>query len=157
MSTSLHETNPDMEVVASYIDPESLPWIDWSDEHKIKVIRLNPSTGQIVFFIKSKPGAILPIHFHPGTVIVYTVQGRWTYDEGWEAKKGDIAYETAGSTHRPRMLGNEDVIVFAVVEGALVFLDDEGKVTEIENWQSLLKRYRDHCVKHGIKQEVITF
>ncbi|WP_207000168.1 2,4'-dihydroxyacetophenone dioxygenase family protein [Trinickia mobilis] len=157
MSTSLHETNPDIEVQASYVDTEKLPWIDWAEGHQIKIARLNPSTGQIVFFIKSRPGAFLPIHFHPGTVIVYTIQGNWTYDDGWNAKPGDVAYETAGSTHRPRMLPGEDVIIFAVVEGALVFLDDEGNVTEIENWQSLLKKYRDHCVKHEIKQECITF
>jgi quercetin dioxygenase-like cupin family protein len=157
VNSSLHPTDPNTTVVASFVESETLPWIDWAEGHQIKLCRLNPSTGQIVFFIKSKPGYALPIHFHPGTVIVYTIQGRWTYGEGWDAKAGDVIYETAGSTHRPEMLPGEEVIIFAVVEGALVFMDDNGGVANIENWQSLLKRYHEHCERAKIEPVCITF
>jgi len=50
---------------------------------------LNPITGQIILFIRSHPGAALQMHFHPGTIVVYTVQGAWTYDEGWVSEAGD--------------------------------------------------------------------
>jgi hypothetical protein len=47
------------------------------------------------------------MHFHPGTVVVYTVQGASTYDEGWVSEAGDVLFEVAGSTHLPRMVGRD--------------------------------------------------
>jgi hypothetical protein len=52
------------------------------------------------------------MHFHPGTVVVYTVEGAWTYDQGWVSEAGDVVFEVAGSTHSTRMVGKEDTIVF---------------------------------------------
>jgi 2,4'-dihydroxyacetophenone dioxygenase len=96
------------------------------------------------------------MHFHPGTVVVYTAQGAWTYDEGWVSQPGDVVFEVAGSTHSPRMVGKEDTIVFAVIEGALDFVDDTGKTVATENWQTFLKRYHDHCAEKGLTPVDIT-
>lgn len=85
--TSLY---PVPKAMASHSNPKDLPWVPWAEGHFIKLIKLNPITGQIILFIRSNPGAALQMHFHPGTVVVYTVQGAWTYDEGWnpEAMEG---------------------------------------------------------------------
>jgi len=40
------------------------------------------------------------------------------------------------------MVGQEDTIVFAVIEGALDFVDDKGNTMATENWQTFLKRPR---------------
>jgi hypothetical protein len=78
------------------------------------------------------------------------VQGAWTYDEGWTSEAGDVVFEVAGSTHSPRMVGKEETIVFAVIEGALNFLDDAGNTVAVENWQTFLKRYHGYCSEKGI-------
>lgn len=148
--------DPQRPVYASHVRTQDLPWIDWSEGNQIKICKLNPSTGQMVVFIRSEPGASVPVHFHPGTVVVYTVKGTWTYDEGWESPAGDVVYETAGSTHSPRMVSDEEVIVFAVIEGALVFKDAQGEVIGIENWQTLLQKYHAHCAAHGIEPVDVT-
>lgn len=141
---------------ASHIDAEKLPWFEWHPGHQLKLVKLNPATGQIITFIKSVPNVSLNVHFHPGTVIVYTVQGAWTYDEGWVSRQGDVVFETAGSTHSPRMCGDVETVVFAVIEGALCFVDDDGAIVDYENWQSLLARYHKHCAAHGIEPVDIT-
>jgi len=141
---------------ASHIDSESLPWFEWYPGHYLKLVKLNPATGQIITFIRSVPNVSLNVHFHPGTVIVYTVQGAWTYDEGWIARAGDVVFETAGSTHSPRMCGDVETIVFAVIEGALCFCDDDGAIVDYENWQTLLARYHRYCEEHGIEPVDIT-
>ena len=42
----------------------------------------------------------LPKHHHTGTVMVYTIEGKWKYKEhDWVAGPGSIVYETAASTH----------------------------------------------------------
>ncbi len=142
--------------LASHTRPKDLPWVPWAEGHFIKLIKLNPITGQIILFIRSKPGAALQMHFHPGTVVVYTVEGAWTYDEGWVSEAGDVVFEVAGSTHSPRMVGQGDTIVFAVIEGALDFVDDQGNTIATENWQTFLKRYHDHCAENGLPRVDIT-
>jgi hypothetical protein len=54
------------------------------------------------------------------------------------------------------MCGKEKTIVLAIIEGALEFRDAQGKVTFVENWQTLLKRYQDFCAKEGIAVVDIT-
>lgn len=147
---SLANVHPVHKALASHVRAKDLPWIPWAPGHFVKLVKLNPITGQIVLFIRSLPHGALQVHFHPGTVVVYTVQGAWTYDEGWTSEAGDVVFEVAGSTHSPRMVGDEETIVFAVIEGALDFLDDSGRTVATENWQTFLKRYHDYCQENGI-------
>jgi hypothetical protein len=50
----------------------------------------------------------------------------------------------------------QETIVLAIIEGALEFRDAQGKVTFVENWQTLLKRCHDFCAKEGIAPVDIT-
>jgi 2,4'-dihydroxyacetophenone dioxygenase len=70
-------THPVHKALASHTDPKNLPSVPWTEGHFIKLIKLNPLTGQIILFIRSLPGAALQMHFHPGTVVVYTA---WCVD-----------------------------------------------------------------------------
>jgi hypothetical protein len=54
------------------------------------------------------------------------------------------------------MVGKEDTIVFAVIEGALDFVDDAGNTVATENWQTFLQRYHDHCAEKGLTAVDIT-
>lgn len=146
--------------MASFIPDDGNVWIPWDGASgaEIKVVKLNPSTDQMIVFIKLPPGGTLTKHFHPGIVIVYTLQGRWTYGEGWTAEAGDSVFETAGSTHAPTALGDEDTVIFAVIEGTLEFVDEDGTRVAYENWQTLLRKYHDHCRALGVEpREVTTF
>jgi 2,4'-dihydroxyacetophenone dioxygenase len=141
-----------VESFPSYIPDEGNPWIPWDEPSKtdIKIVKLNPSNGEMTVFMRTPPGGTLTKHFHPGTVHVYVVQGEWTYGEGWVAKPGDVVVESAGSTHAPTMVGSEPTIIFAIIQGALMFVDDEGNTIGYENWQTLLKLYLDYCDANGI-------
>jgi 2,4'-dihydroxyacetophenone dioxygenase len=102
--------HPVPKALASHTSPKDLPWVPWAEGHFIKLIKLNPITGQIILFIRSVPGAALQMHFHPGTVVVYTVQGAWTYDEGWVSEAGDVVFEVAGSTHSHAWLARKTLL-----------------------------------------------
>jgi 2,4'-dihydroxyacetophenone dioxygenase len=54
------------------------------------------------------------------------------------------------------MVGKEDTIVFAVIEGALDFVDEKGQTIATENWQTFLKRYLDYCGEKGLAAVDIT-
>jgi len=73
-ATNRPSTAKNYKALASYINTKELPWFEWFPGHYLKLCKLNPITGQIITFIRSVTGVSLDVHFHPGTVVVYTIQ-----------------------------------------------------------------------------------
>ncbi len=132
-----------------YRNSHDLPWIPftpYSTTVRLKLLQVNPVTGQVITMFHVPGGEGLGVHDHHGTVIVYTVQGAWRYlEHEWTAQAGDLVYETAGSQHTFLAEPGEDVVAFIVIEGALEFLDPQGHSMGLENWKTLLERYFRFC------------
>jgi len=132
-----------------YRSGNDLPWIPftpYSDMVTVKLLKVDPVTGQTVAMLRVPAGEGLGVHNHYGTVIAYTIRGRWRYAEhGWVSSAGDLVYETAGSQHTFLAERGEDVEVFIVLEGALEFIDPEGRTIGLENWRTFLERYYRYC------------
>jgi 2,4'-dihydroxyacetophenone dioxygenase len=137
------------------INDADLPWIPFTpydDRIFLKYFKIDPVHGEIVVMLKAPAGVEMARHHHTGTVIVYTVQGKWKYKEhDWVAAPGSVVYETASSRHTPQALpGDDDVIVFNVIKGELVYLDADDNVLAVENWKTSMDRYLAHCAAHGL-------
>jgi quercetin dioxygenase-like cupin family protein len=138
-----------------YRNSHELPWIPftpYSTAVKLKLLQVNPVTGQVITLLQVPGGEGLGVHNHHGTVIVYTVQGAWRYlEHEWTAKAGDFVYETAGSQHTFLAEPGEDVVAFIVIEGALEFLDSQGHSIGLENWKTFLERYYRFCDENHLR------
>ncbi|MCA8296754.1 2,4'-dihydroxyacetophenone dioxygenase family protein [Burkholderia sp. AU30198] len=147
-------------VATECINDDSIPWVPMSEnlpDVLLKYFKLDPTRGEIIVLMKSPGRGQLPKHHHTGTVIVYTVQGSWKYIEhDWVAGPGSLVFETAASSHTPQALPGDEVVTFNIVQGELVYLDENDRIISIENWKSALKRYLAHCEKHGIAPKDIT-
>lgn len=142
---------------AGNVNVDELPWVPYFGDAKFKLLKANPVTGQNITLLYVPAKMQLPAHFHPGQVIVYTVQGSWRYlEESWISKPGDMVFEPAGSTHTPTAVGDEDVITFNIVEGTLDYLGENGEIIARDNWESFLKRYLDFCEAEGIEPVDVT-
>jgi quercetin dioxygenase-like cupin family protein len=138
-------------------DLPEVPFIPYSEHVKIKLLRVDRASGQIAVILKGPPGARIGRHKHYGSVILYTIRGAWRYlEHDWVARAGDFIFETASSSHTFVTEGDEMVEVFAIVEGALEFQDDDGNPIAIEDWQSMLQRYLDYCSEQGIEPTEVT-
>jgi hypothetical protein len=137
------------------IDVESLPWMPfapYSDEIFLKLIKVDPITGQWIALLKAPARSELPMHHHAGTVMVWTMQGQWKYVEhDWVATPGSFVFETAGSRHTPIAVGDEEVVTLNIVQGDWNIVTPEGAVLAIENWKSMMERYLAFCRGKGIK------
>ncbi len=142
------------------IDLESLPWIPftpYSPEVMLKYVKFNPITGEMIVFLKAPGDMEMPRHHHSGTVIAYTLTGKWKYKEhDWTASPNTVVYETASSEHTPVALNQGEVIVFNVIVGDLVYLDDNNNVIAIENWKTGMQRYLKFCEDNGIEPQDLT-
>ena len=91
------------QVDTAVIDGESLPWVPltpYAEKILLKYFKLDPIRGEWIVLMKAPLGVQLPKHHHTGTVMVYTIEGKWKYKEhDWVAGPGSIVYETAASTH----------------------------------------------------------
>jgi len=141
-------------VTTSYIDAETYPWIPfapYSAEVFVKMLKADPISGTFVTLLKAPGNIVLPKHHHCGTVIVYTVKGRWKYREhDWTAAPGSVVYETAASTHTPEGACEGEVVTLNIQVGDSIYLDADGGVLAIENWKTMLQRYLDYAKAQGI-------
>lgn len=146
------------------INDADLPWVPftpYSERVLIKYFKLDPIRGETIALLKAPAKGQMPRHRHTGTVIVYTVQGRWKYREHeWIAEQGSIVYETAGSSHTPEALpgdqDNEDIITLNIIQGELLFVNDSGQVLAAEDWRSGWERYAAFCRAQGIEAKDLT-
>ncbi|MEC9363609.1 MAG: 2,4'-dihydroxyacetophenone dioxygenase family protein [Pseudomonadota bacterium] len=143
------------------IDVESLPWVPftpYSPDVLLKYIKLDPVRGEMVVLLKAPGDMQMPRHHHSGTVIVYTITGKWKYAEhDWVATPGSVVYETASTEHTPVALAEGgEVLALNIIVGELIYLDADNKVIAIENWKTAMERYLAHCKAHGITPQDLT-
>lgn len=136
------------------IDVESMPWIPfapYSDDIQLKLIKVDPIRGEWVTLLKIPGRMELPMHHHAGTVMVWTVAGKWKYlEHDWVGTPGSFVFETAASRHTPVNVGDEEVITLNIVQGDWNIVTPEGAVLAIENWKSMMERYLNYCKQQGI-------
>jgi len=143
------------------VDDESVPWVPLaplSDKAQIKYLRLDPVRGEIIALVRLAAGARLPRHHHSGSVIVYTLEGRWKYLESdWIAGPGSMVFDSAASAHTPQVVGNgAPATTLNIIMGDVTFYSGDNEVLAIENWKSSLQRYLDYCACAGIAPRDLT-
>lgn len=147
-------------VDTALIDVESLPWFPftpYSEEFMVKLIKADPITGLWTTLLKIPAGAVLPLHHHAGTVMVWTIAGKWRYlEHDWVATPGSFVFETAGSRHTPANVGDDEVITLNMVQGDWNLMSPEGAVLAIENWKTMVERYVNFCKTKGITPVDVT-
>ena len=151
------------QVDTSLVDGESLPWVPftpYAENVLLKYFKLDPIRGEWIVLMKSPIDMQLPRHHHTGTVMVYTIEGKWKYKEhDWVAGPDSIVYETAASAHTFEVVAEGEsgyVVTLVQVTGDLLFLDGNDNIVALENWKSGLQRYLAYCEQHGIKPKDLT-
>ena len=127
--------------LARYRDSHDLPWIPFTPSHrvKLKLLKIDPVTGQVIALLHVPGGEGLGVHNHHGTVLVYTVQGALAVSRTRvDSQGGRLRLRTAGSQHTLLAEPGEDVVAFIVIEGALEFIDPQGHSMGLESWRTLL-------------------
>ena len=112
----------------------------------MKVLRTGVGTDRYTLMNRSRPGTVLPKHYHHGEVHAWTIEGTWGYLEyDWSATAGDYIYEPAGSIHTLAVPEDSAVpaVVQFVIEKGLDFLDDDGNAFHVENAETITQLYVD--------------
>jgi hypothetical protein len=117
---------------------------------RVHPLMLDAYNGLWVLRAIFPPGVTLPMHFHTGTVHMYTMSGCWYYTEHPEQKQtaGCYLYEPGGSIHQLETPASntEDTDTFMVVTGSNINFLDDGSFLDIMD-AGMIKAWVDRAIK----------
>ena len=117
---------------------------------RIHPLMLDPQNGLWVLRAIFPPGITLPLHFHTGTVHIYTMSGCWYYTKYPEQKQtaGCYLYEPGGSIHQLKTptSNTEDTDTFMVVSGTNINFLEDGTFLDVMD-AGMIKAWVDQAIK----------
>lgn len=132
---------------------DDLPWVPVAGGAHLRVPHADPAAGLFVLNSRLAPGYRSGRHLHSGDVFVVTLSGAWKYLEHPEVNgAGSYLYEPEGSAHTLEVLAsNGEVTEFwAVVHGALIYLDDDNQEVDQLDAAGARALYEQGCVAAGL-------
>ena len=128
------------------------PWVTTPRGNLMRLLRVSADAGTWVVHNRFAPGTVTRTHRHTGLVHAFTLRGRWAYLEyDFVAEAGSYVHEMAGATHTlvvPEDNVEETEVVF-VVEGANLYLGDDGRVVGYQDGHQILADYVRYCAEQG--------
>lgn len=120
----------------------------------LQLIQADVEASTFTVRIRFAPGVQLPPHHHTGLVFAYTLSGEWYYLEYQDSTKnraGSYMYEPPGSLHTLKISDHNEELtdVIFVIQGAMLILDDEGRVIQVLDAASHIKDWSDALKEQG--------
>jgi len=137
-----------MQLAQSHVSTEAVPWVPLAPGKWFRPVRFFP--GGWSQLLRLAPGAGVALHRHTGPVEAFVLAGRRRLDTGEELGPGDHTYEPEGTLDAWYAVGEEDCIVHLRLEGACVFLDDDGEVAYVLDAGTQANAYLEWCRARGI-------
>src|SRR5688500_5245209 len=119
-------TNPPL--VQHLLATAALPWQPLKPGFSMKLLYADPSADLRVQLLRLEPGPVIERHRHAGAVHAYNVSGqRLLLDTQEIVGPGGYVYEPPGNIDSWMAVGDEPLIVFVTVHGAISYIDDNGE------------------------------
>jgi 2,4'-dihydroxyacetophenone dioxygenase len=106
--------------------------------------------------LKVKRGGVLSKHRHPTPVHGYVISGSWRYlEHTWRATEGSYVMEPPGEVHTLTCDSGEEMQTVFFIQGPTLYVDDEDRVTLVEDNFQLIQACRDHYEKTGLGADFV--
>jgi quercetin dioxygenase-like cupin family protein len=136
---------------ARIVPIQGLPWIPAETRGKwAKPLRFLGERG-FVELLRMTPGTVMPLHRHTGEVHVHQLTGQRQLCSGEVQGPGDYVYEPMGHVDSWKIVGDEDMVAFAVVYGDVEFIGPGGEVCGVANVHTQRAGYERYCAEHGLE------
>jgi len=120
-------------------------------------IWISPQRNMWADILMSKAAGLVNRHYHPHQIFAYTISGKWGYlEHDWTATAGDFVYETPGEGHTLIAYDSpEPMKVFFIVQGPLIWLDEEGQGVGYFDVHDYIEGARRHYASNGIGADYV--
>ncbi len=140
---------------AIHIGADELPFAEIGGGNKLKVIQVDHASGLWIVENLFQAGYELSKHRHTGAVWAFTVSGAWKYKEYDEVNRaGSFLFEPAGSVHTLQCI-EDDTRVWFHIMGSNLNLDDDGRITHVDDGPATLEAYYALCEAEGFARPAV--
>ena len=142
--------------------PDAIPkderlWVPVDENVWFRPLCLCVSRGYWMNLLKVKKSGVLSRHRHPMPVHGFVLKGEWRYlEHDWVAREGGYVYEAPGETHTlvvdPHV---EEMITLFQVNGAMIYVDPDGKTVGYDDVFTRLDKCRAHYTAIGLGADFV--
>lgn len=147
------------ELALQAIPDDERVWVSQAPQVWFRPLLLNTVTGSWCNLLRVRKAGVLSRHIHPSWVTGLVLKGAWRYlEHDWVAKEGSFVYEPPGEIHTlvvDEQAGAQEMITFFNIHGAMVYVDEAGKVTGYEDVFSKIEMCRKHYLEVGLGAEYV--
>lgn len=134
---------PDM-IFHAIPDDERI-WVPQAPNIWFRPLFLDTVGGGWFNLLRVRRSGILSRHRHPAPVYGYVIKGQWHYlEHDFVATPGKFLFEPPGEVHTLVVDSADEMITMFNVNGAMIYLDDEGNTTGYEDVFTKIEM----CMKH---------
>lgn len=150
------ESPPEL-VVPDAIPKDERVWVPVEENVRFRPLLMCASRGYWMNLLKVRKSGVLSRHRHPLPVHGYVIKGQWRYlEHDWVATEGGYVYEAPGETHTLVVDEHvEEMITMFQVNGAMIYVDPDGKTTGFDDVFTRIDKCRAHYAKNGLGAEFI--
>lgn len=153
--SSVHPLSPG-EIVVQAEPKDERVWVPQADNVWFRPLILNTVQGQWCNLLRVRRSGVLSRHIHPAPVHGYVIRGSWRYlEHDWVARAGDYVFEPPGETHTLVVDGEEEMITFFNISGAMLYVDDTGNITGRDDVFTKIDMCRAHYETIGLGGEFL--
>jgi 2,4'-dihydroxyacetophenone dioxygenase len=144
-------------VVNSVLPEDERIWVPQAENVWFRPLCLSTRQGYWVNLLRVRKSGILSRHRHPAPVHGFVIEGKWHYlEHDWVATKGSYVFEPPGETHTLTVPADvPQMITLFHITGAMIYVDEQGKVTSYEDVFTKIEMCRKHYIACGLGADYI--
>ncbi len=145
------------EIVEMAIPDDEREWVPQAPNVSFRPLMLNTTSGGWWNLLRVTKTGVLSRHRHPSMVCGFVLKGRWRYlEHDWIAEEGGFVYEPPGEVHTlvidPPCT---EMITFFNVNGAMVYVDEQGNTIGYEDVHTKIDMCRKHYAAVGLGADYV--
>ena len=142
-------------VIPAVIPEDERVWVPQAPNIWFRPLCLSVTRGYWMNLLRVRRAGVLSRHRHPQPVHGYVLKGKWRYlEHDWVATEGSYVYEAPGETHTLVVDPDvEEMITMFQVNGAMIYVDPDGKCLGYDDVFTRLDKCRAHYATNGLGAE----
>jgi quercetin dioxygenase-like cupin family protein len=144
-------------VVNGVLPDDERVWVPQAENVWFRPLCLSTRQGYWVNLLRVRKSGILSRHRHPAPVHGYVIEGKWKYlEHDWTAVAGSYVFEPPGETHTLTVPADvPQMITLFHITGAMIYVDEAGKVVNYEDVFSKIEMCRKHYITCGLGADYV--
>lgn len=144
------------DMIFDAIPEDERVWVPQAPNIWFRPLLLDTVGGGWFNLLRVRRSGVLSRHRHPAPVFGYVIKGHWHYlEHDFVASPGKFLFEPPGETHTLVVDSDDEMITMFNVNGAMVYVDEEGNAIGYEDVFTKIEMCMAHYEKVGLGKSFV--